>query len=96
MTSDKLRVVRGCRAISPSTMSLLIWNCRGLRNLQIVKALEKAVNKEEPIIVFLLETKSNKEWMEMVKERCELKHGLIIPSNGGLVMVWKESVKLDV
>ena len=48
-------------------MSLLSWNCQGLGNLQTVKALEKAVNKEEPNIVFLMETKSNKEWMEKVK-----------------------------
>ena len=49
-------------------MSLLNWNCRGLGNLWTVKTLEKAVNKEEPNIVFLMETKSNREWMEQVKE----------------------------
>lgn len=40
------------------------------------------MNKEEPTIVFLIETKSNREWMEKVKEKCNLKHSLIIPSNG--------------
>ena len=57
------------------------------------------VNKEEPIIVFLMETKSSREWMKKVKERCKMKHGLIVPSNGsrgGMAMLWKEGVKLDV
>ena len=80
-------------------MSLLSWNCRELGNLQTVKALEKVVNKEEPIIVFLMETKSKRDWMEKVKEKCNMKHGLIVPSSGnsgGLPMMWKEEVKVDV
>ncbi|XP_050290016.1 uncharacterized protein LOC126728194 [Quercus robur] len=63
-------------------MSLLSWNCRGLGNLRTVKALEKVVNKEEPKIVFLMETKSKREWLEKVKDQCKMKHGLIVPSDG--------------
>lgn len=80
-------------------MSLLSWNCRELGNIRTIKALEKLVNKEELIIVFLMETKSKRDWMEKVKEKCNMKHGLIIPSNGnngGLAMIWKEEVKVDV
>ena len=80
-------------------MSLLSWNCRGLGNLQTVKALEKVVKKEDPNIVFLMETWSNREWMEQVKDRCKMKYGLIVPSNGskgGLAMLWKEGIKVDV
>ena len=80
-------------------MNLMSWNCRGLGNLQTVKALEKAINKEEPIIVFLMETKSNREWMNYVKDRCKMKHGLIIPSegkSGGLALMWREGIKVDV
>lgn len=89
----------GCRVTPLSPLSLLSWNCRGFRNLRIVKALEKVENKEEPIIVYLMETKSNRDWMEKVKEKCNLKHGLIVPSNGnsgGLAMMWKKGVKLEV
>ena len=63
-------------------MSLLSWNCRGLGNLRTVKALEKVVKKEEPKIVFLMETKSKREWLEKVKDRCKMKHGLIVSSDG--------------
>ena len=80
-------------------MNLISWNCRGLGNLRTIKALEKAINKEEPIIVFLMETKSNRDWMNYVKDRCKMKHGLIVPSegkSGGLSLLWREGIKVDV
>ena len=50
------------------------------------------MNKEEPDIVFLMETKvDKKEWIDKVKERCKLKHGVFVPSNGnsgGLALFW--------
>ena len=80
-------------------MNLLSWNCRGLRNLQTVNAVSEVVKKEEPKIVFLMKTKSNKEWMVMVKDKCNFKHGLYVDnigSKGGLAMLWREEVKLEV
>nr|POE53647.1 hypothetical protein CFP56_36811 [Quercus suber] len=58
-----------------------------------------AINKEELIIVFLMEMKSNKEWMNYVKDRCKIKHGLIVPSkgkSGGLALLWREGITVDV
>lgn len=55
-------------------MSLMSWNCRGFENLRSIKALEKVINKEEHTIVFLMETKSIREWMNNVKDKCNLKH----------------------
>ena len=46
-----------------------------------VKTLEKVVKKEDPNIVFLMETWSNREWMEQAKDRFKMKYGLIVPSN---------------
>ena len=64
-------------------MSIISWNCQGLRNLRTIRALEKVVNKEEPDIVFLMETKvDKKEWIDKVKERCKLKNGVFVSSNG--------------
>lgn len=37
--------------------------------------------------------------MKKVKEKCNMKHGLIIPSNGnsgGIALLWKEDVKVEV
>ncbi|KAK9990736.1 hypothetical protein SO802_025721 [Lithocarpus litseifolius] len=46
-----------------------------------------------------METKSNKDWMVMVHNKCEFKHGLFVSSNGmsgGLALMWKEDVKVEV
>lgn len=80
-------------------MSLISWNCRGLRNLWTVRVLQKVINKEDPAIAFLMETKLDLDWMGKVKDRCKFKNGLVVPSrgkSGGLAMFWKEEVKLDI
>ena len=79
----------GCSVTPLSTMSLLGWNCRRLGNLRTVNALAKVVNKEEPIIVFLMETKLKKEWLDLIKEKCKMKNCFVVPSigsSGGLIM----------
>ena len=83
---------------SPDPMNLLNWNCQGLRNPQTVNALKKVVKKEEPKIVFLMEMKSNKDWMVMVCDKYEFKHGVFVSSNemnGGLALMWKEDIKVE-
>lgn len=57
------------------------------------------VSNEEPIIVFLMEMKSNREWIEKVKDKCNMKHGLIVPregKSGGLALLWKEGITVEV
>lgn len=57
------------------------------------------VQLEEPIIVFLMETKSDLDWMVKVWDRCHFKHGLMVTScgkSGGLALFWKDVIKLDV
>lgn len=37
--------------------------------------------------------------MEMVKDRCKMKNGLIVPSNGksgGKAMLWKEEITVEI
>ena len=89
----------GCSVTPLSTMSLLGWNCRRLGNLRTVNALAKVVNKEEPIIVFLMETKLKKEWLDLIKEKCKMKNCFVAPSigsSGGPIMLWKEELKVDI
>lgn len=47
-------------------MNLIGWNCRGLGNSCTVNALKEAIRLENPKIVFLMETKSNRDWMEKI------------------------------
>lgn len=46
-----------------------------------------------------METKSNTEGMKNFQERCKLKHGFMVPSNGksgGLALLWKGDIIVDV
>ena len=61
-------------------MSLLSWNCRGLGNRWTIRALVKVINKQDPNIVFLMETKSGLDWMLKVCDLCKYKNGFIVPS----------------
>lgn len=63
-------------------MSILSWNCRGLGNSRIVKALQKVIQKEAPDIVFLMETKTDVDGIKYVQNKINYKHGLVIPSEG--------------
>ena len=42
-------------------MSCLSWNCRGLGNLQIEAELAALVSSKDPKIIFLMETKVDRE-----------------------------------
>ena len=57
------------------------------------------VNKEEPILVFLMETKLKKDWLELIKEKCRMKNCFVVPSignSGGLILLWKDDLRVDV
>ena len=80
-------------------MSLLSWNCRGLGNPQTVNTLKKVIRLEDPNLVFLMETKSDKEWVKIVRDQCGFKDSYVVPSDGlkgGLALFWKSDIKVDV
>ena len=80
-------------------MSLINWNCREFGNPQTVKALQKVVQQEEPILIFLIETKLNKEKVEKVRDQCNFKFSWVVPSvgrSGGLALFWKEGIEVEI
>lgn len=48
-------------------MSIMSWNCHGLENPWAVQALKGVIRREDPSLVFLMETKLNVEEMRKVK-----------------------------
>ena len=73
-------------------MSILSWNCRGLRNPRTIKTLQKVIQKEAPALIFLMETKATLDTMKYVQNKIWFKHGLIILSegrSGGTALLWK-------
>ena len=82
----------GWPSAQPISMYALAWNCRGLRTRRAVRELVNIVQVQGPKIVFLLETWSDKEYMEKVHCDLEFDGFFAIPNNGrggGLAMLWK-------
>ena len=80
-------------------MSALSWNCRGLGNLRTVRALQEVIASEDPILVFLMETKLSKEEMTKKKYTLGFTEGLVVGSNGskgGLALLWRKEVRVDI
>lgn len=80
-------------------MSTLAWNCRGLGNRRTVHALKKVVSSEDPIFIFLMETKLVILEMISIKESLKRTQGLVVPRkgrSGGLALLWKKELKVDV
>ncbi|XP_075654929.1 uncharacterized protein LOC142625112 [Castanea sativa] len=80
-------------------MSVVCWNCQGLGNPCTVKALQKVVLEEDPILVFLIETKLIVSEMDGIKSKLDWQQGLVVPSvrrGGGLALLWRRSTKVDV
>lgn len=64
-------------------MTTLAWNCRGLGDPQSVQALKDLVRAEDPMLVFVAETKAN--IIQMKKQKNEINQhlqALIVPSDG--------------
>ena len=80
-------------------MSAISCNCRGLGNPLTIKALQKVVLEKDSTLVFLMETKFKVSEMDGIKRKIERQEGLVVPSDnhgGGLALLWKRTVKVDV
>ena len=65
----------------------------------IFKALREMVQRWDPNIVFLMETKLKMSAMKREKEKAGFVFGLIVPKAqncGGLAMLWKKEIKLEI
>ncbi|XP_030946004.1 uncharacterized protein LOC115970518 [Quercus lobata] len=80
-------------------MSAISWNYRGLGNPLTVNALQKVVLEKDPTLVFLMETKFDVSEMDGIKRKIERQQGLVVPSikrAGGLALLWKNSLQVDI
>ena len=80
-------------------MNTLSWNCQGTGNPQTVQALHDMVQRYNPNLVFLIETKVGTRRMVKVKEKIGFPNGLIIPSegrSGGMALLWIRDVDVEI
>ena len=80
-------------------MSCLSWNCRGLGNPQTKAELADLVGKKDPKMVFLMETKVDKEVVQRISRKMQYPNFFVVPCHnkgGGLALLWKDDFMLDV
>ena len=78
-------------------MSVLAWNCRGVGTPPAIRTLTEEVKNQNPVVVFLSETKANTERMKGFQQKIGLTQGIIVPSDGmsgGLAMLWREGTDI--
>lgn len=80
-------------------MNILSWNCRGLGNLRAETVLSHLVRDKAPQVLFLMETKQTVDEMRRIQADLHYRSMLVvlcIRRAGGLAMLWKEEVSLDI
>jgi hypothetical protein len=78
-------------------MSILSWNCQGLEQPCIVQELTWLVRPVCSSIVFLSETRQQKERVQNLKNRLGMNNCFIVDGRGkggGLVLFWKQEIKI--
>ena len=63
-----------------------------------MRSLTNEVKDTDPVLVFLSETKANRNRIRGIQRKLNFTQGIIVPSDGrseGLAMLWKEGVDVS-
>lgn len=80
-------------------MSYLSYNYRGLGKACAIIRLTNLVRREDPKVVFLMETKCERKKMEDIRIRLGFANCFVVDcrgKSGGLCLVWDDSVELRI
>ena len=80
-------------------MRFLCWNCQGLGNPWTIRCFQKLLKDQAPTVCFLMETRLNKTGFEKHYREVKFPNKLIVKkhdSGGGLALLWKRDVSMDV
>ncbi|XP_017614083.1 uncharacterized protein LOC108459248 [Gossypium arboreum] len=80
-------------------MKIFCWNCRGVGNPATVHELKQLLVANALNIVFLCETKIHSNGFSRIRSICKMEGCMAINSkgkSGGIALMWKEGVKVDV
>jgi hypothetical protein len=79
-------------------MNILCWNCRGIGQPRTVQELVRLIREFKPILVFLSETRQNKDVIERVRRRIGYSDCLPVcveGKGGGLALFVNNQVMVD-
>ena len=80
-------------------MKILGWNCRGICNTSIVRALKALVKGHHPQVIFLCETKATKKCLSKIVVSLGFSEHLIIAAqgkSGGVCLFWSSDLLVEV
>ena len=80
-------------------MNYLSWNCRGLGNPCTVQELTRLVRVKAPSAVFLMETWSNENYLEILRCNLHFSNKFVVRSNkkgGGLALFWCAELNVSI
>ncbi|GLT48127.1 hypothetical protein SLA2020_217680 [Shorea laevis] len=87
------------RAATSTDMKILSWNCQGLRQALTRRALNDLIFKHRPCLVFLMETKKKKQYLERLRRKCVFSSSVYVEPqgySGGLALWWTENVHISI
>ena len=83
----------------PEAIRLLSWNCQELGNFWTSRSICKIVREQAPTVCFLMETRLDKDEFENLYGNLSYQNKIIVKhpdSGGGLALLWKNSITLEV
>ena len=89
----------GCSAAPPRSMSWLCWNVRGLGNQRTIHELASLMWAQDPAVMFLVETWADEDRLTKLCNDLHFDEKWVVPRitrAGGLALLWKNSVQIDV
>lgn len=78
---------------------MISWNCQGLGKIETRHSLLDTLNKENPDILFLSETKQQNNEMKNIMKMVNVHNYFLVPprgSAGGLCLIWKNNINIKI
>lgn len=80
-------------------MNYISWNYRGLGNPRQVREVSDLVKAKDPNLVFLMENRKKKSYLEQLHCRLIFDNLFIVPRKnlgGGLALLWSNDINLHI
>ena len=80
-------------------MRILSLNCRGLGIPEAIQELHCLISEEDPKVLFLSETKLDRDDFRRLKRKINFQNGFEVPRIGlgaGLALLWWDNMDVDV